>query len=83
MIYPPFPNKFERALIMQMSEKEIIRMEDQTVFSNRLSFKRAMKFLHDLRLVEWKEDHAGNIYRLTDNGIRIAEMLEAFYELAD
>lgn len=79
MIYPPFPNKWERALILEMVGK-IIKIENQTIYTNKLSFKHAMKNLHDLKLVVWKQNNNGNEYKLTSFGEHIAEILQDFYE---
>jgi len=59
---------------------KIIVMENQTIYKNRLSFNRAMKKLHDLKLVVWKQDTNGNEYKLTDFGEHIAVILKDFYE---
>jgi hypothetical protein len=79
-IYPSFPNKYERALILAIAEKEILTFDTQAIFHNKLSFKRAMKNLHDrYKIVVWRHEQNGcNEYRLTNFGEHIVEILKEF-----
>lgn len=79
-IYPPFPNKWERALILLMKGEKILTFNSQNIFNNKLSFKRAMKNLHDkYKIVAWRHEVNGcNEYRLTNFGEHIADILREF-----
>jgi hypothetical protein len=63
-----------------MSGEKIITYDRQTLFKNKLSFKRAMKNLHDrYHIVVYRHEANGcNEYRLTNFGEHIADILREF-----
>ena len=78
-VYPPYPNKYERALILVMLDRKVITRHDQSVYTNKLAFKRAVKELHDWEIIVWKHERNGsNEYKLTLFGEHIANDLLKF-----
>lgn len=53
----------------------IITFKEQNIYSHNVSFKRAMKELHDKNLVLIKQLRTGNRYKLTDFGEHLADVL--------
>jgi hypothetical protein len=79
-VYPHLPSKWECALILSMNGERIITFDNQTIFKNKLAFKRAMKNLHDhFHIVMWRHEVNGcNEYKLTEFGESVANFLKEF-----
>lgn len=75
----PFPDRLQRDVIVFMLENGIISFERQKIYRNNISFKRAMKNLHDLKIVVCKHvKNSSNEYKLTPLGEHVAELLKRF-----
>lgn len=70
------PSMKKLHLIMEMAKNcEIMTFRTQTVYKCNISFKRAMKELHDRDVVLVRESRSGNEYKLTGFGRNLGEIL--------
>jgi hypothetical protein len=77
----PFPNEFQREIIVLMNGK-VITFESQNIYTNNIAFKRAMNGLHDLKIAVCRHvKNSNNEYKLTLFGEHIADVLIKFSRL--
>lgn len=58
----------------------IITFKEQDIYRHNISFKRAMRELHEKKLVLIKQLRTGNLYKLTDFGEHLAMILNELAE---
>lgn len=68
-IQPRIPSNKKLHLILYMKNNgNIITFKTQQIYRHNISFKRAMKELHDKKVVLFRQLRKGNEYKLTDFG---------------
>jgi len=55
-------------LIIMKNNAEVITFKKQQIYKNNKSFKKAMKEMHDKKLVLINQLRTGNEYKLTEKG---------------
>jgi len=61
-------NKKLHLIIYMKNNGNIITFKTQKIYKHNISFKRAMKELHDKKVVLFRQLRTGNEYKLTDFG---------------